>query len=224
MTDIALTDSVQGYLAVPPSGFGPVVIVIQEWWGLNDQIRRTADRFAADGFLAFAPDFYNGVVTKEPDEAAKLMMGLEMPRVAQITADAADALVALPESTGPHAGVSGYCMGGGLALLAPTVSSTIVATSAYYPATPWADYKPHWGQYNGKSAQIHTSEGDGGPTAEHIVSAADAIIAGGGHVVVFDYPGTQHAFTNDDRPEVYDAAATDLSWGRTVELFRSKLG
>jgi carboxymethylenebutenolidase len=114
-------------------------------------------------------------------------------------------------------------MGGGLALLAPTVSSTIVATSAYYPATPWADYQPHWGQYYGKAAQIHTSESDGGPTAEPIVAASDAITAGGGRVVVFDYPGTHHAFTNDDRPEVYDAAATDLAWGRTIELFRSRL-
>ena len=223
MPDIQLTDSVQGYLAVPESGSGPVVIVIQEWWGLNDQIRHTADRFAADGFLAFAPDFYNGVVTKEPDEAAKLMMGLEMPRVAQITADAAAALVARPEATSAHAGVSGYCMGGGLALLAPTVSDVIVATSAYYPATPWADYKPAWGRYDDKAAQIHTSESDGGPGAEHIVAAADSIADAGGTVAVFDYPGTHHAFTNEERPEVYDEAATDASWERTVELFRSTI-
>lgn len=199
------------------------MIVIQEWWGLNDQIRRTADRFAAAGFVAFAPDFYNGVVTKEPDEAAKLMMGLEMPRVAQITADAAAALVARPEVSSSGVGVSGYCMGGGLALLAPTVSDIIVATSAYYPATPWADYKPAWGNYDGKAAQIHTSEGDGGPAAEHIVAAAEAIAAGGGVVEVFDYPGTHHAFTNEDRPEVYVESATEIAMQRTLELFGSRV-
>ena len=223
MPDIELTDSVQGYLAVPDSGSGPVVVVIQEWWGVNDQIRRTADRFAAEGFVAFAPDFYNGVVTKEPDEAAKLMMGLEMPRVAQIVADAVDELLQRPEAASDKAGVTGYCMGGGLALLAPTVTDAIIATSAYYPATPWADYQPHWDAYEDKGAQIHTSEGDGGSTAEHIVAAADAITDAGGTVAIYDYPGTQHAFTSDDRPEVYDEVATDEAWARTVELFRSHL-
>ncbi len=223
MPDIQLTDSVQGYLAVPASGSGPVVVVIQEWWGLNDQIRRTADRFAADGFLAFAPDFYNGVVTKEPDEAQKLMLGLQMPRVAAIVADAAAALLQRPEAGSSKAAVSGYCMGGGLALLAPTVSDDVVATSAYYPATPWADYQPEWAKYSGKVAQIHTSEGDGGSTADHIVAARDAIEAADGSVEVFDYAGTHHAFTNDDRPEVYDAAATDVAWARTVALFNGAL-
>jgi len=223
MTDIALTETVQGYLAIPASGSGPVVVVIQEWWGMNDQIRSTADRFAAAGFTAFAPDFYNGVVTREPDEAAKLMMGLEMPRVAQIVADAVAALLARPEASSSVAGVTGYCMGGGLALLAPTVSDAIVATSAYYPATPWADYQPAWAEYATKSAQIHPSEGDGGPTAPHIVAAADAISGAGGTVTVFDYPGTQHAFANDVRPEVYDEPATDLAFARTLELFGATL-
>jgi carboxymethylenebutenolidase len=67
-----------GYLAVPQVGSGPGVVVIQEWWGLNDHIKDVADRFAAQGFVALAPDLYDGRVVAEPDEAAKEMMALEL--------------------------------------------------------------------------------------------------------------------------------------------------
>ncbi len=72
-----------GYLAVPESGQGPGVIVIQEWWGLVDHVKDVADRFAAEGFVALAPDFYHGASTDEPDEAQRLLMAMAMDKAAQ---------------------------------------------------------------------------------------------------------------------------------------------
>ena len=80
----------QGYLAVPASGSGPGVVIIQEWWGLNDQLREVCDAWAADGFTALAPDLYRGVVTTEPDEAGKLMMSLNIEQAAKDMVGAVD--------------------------------------------------------------------------------------------------------------------------------------
>jgi carboxymethylenebutenolidase len=79
----------QGYLALPPTGSGPGVIVLQEWWGINDQIKEVCDRFASEGFVALAPDIYRGVVTREPDEAGKLMMQLNIEQAAKDMSGAA---------------------------------------------------------------------------------------------------------------------------------------
>ena len=90
---IAFGDGASGYLAVPASGSGPGVVVIQEWWGLNDQIEEFCDRLAGRGLVALAPDLYRGVETAEPDEAAKLMMALNMERAAADLSGAIDALL-----------------------------------------------------------------------------------------------------------------------------------
>src|SRR5438128_5619700 len=119
--------SSEGYLAVPASGPGPGVIVIQEWWGLVPHIRAVADRFAQAGFVALAPDLYHGVQTTEPDEAGKLMMGLAMDQAARDIAGAASYLGGRPEVTG-RVGCVGFCMGGSLALWSATLSADIVAT------------------------------------------------------------------------------------------------
>ena len=80
---VELGSATQGYLATPASGTGPGVVVIQEWWGMDAHIRDVADRLAAEGFVALAPDLYHGKETREPDEAEKLMMGLAMDGAAE---------------------------------------------------------------------------------------------------------------------------------------------
>ncbi len=214
----------QGYLAVPDSGHGPGVIVIQEWWGVNPHIRDVVDRLADEGFVALAPDHYRGAVTTEPDEAGKLMLGLQIATVAKDLAGAASALVSLPSVDGDRIGTVGFCMGGGLALLAPTVSDAIVCTSAFYPATPWPDYDPDWSRYARKAALINKAEADEPRQGPAIASYAEQIAAHGGTVVIEEYAGSQHAFFNDDRPEVYDAAHAERAWGLTLDLFRRSLG
>ena len=89
----------EGYLARPASGGGPGVVVIQEWWGLNDNIKGIADRFAAEGFVALAPDLYHGQVTAEPDEAGKLMMGLRIEEAEKDLRGSVNYLAQLPAAT-----------------------------------------------------------------------------------------------------------------------------
>lgn len=217
-------DDSQGYLALPAGGDPrPAVIVIQEWWGLVPHITAVADRFAEAGFVALAPDLYRGAATSEPDEARRLLMGLAMDQAARDIAGAAEYLAARPDVTG-KVGAVGFCAGGSLALWSATISERIVATVGFYPVLPWERMRPDWTDYAGKSAIIHCSEEDGGAQADGVRIARQAIEAAGGDCVVHDYPGTRHAFFNDDRPEVFDHKAAASAWARTLELFRGKLG
>ena len=212
-----------GYLAIPDAGRGPGVIVIQEWWGLVPHIRSVADRLAEAGFVALAPDLFRGVATTEPDEAMKLMMGLRIDQAARDIAVAADHLVRTGLLPGEHVGAMGFCMGGGLALLAPTVSPHITCAAAFYPAMPWPDYHPAWANYDEREALIHECEADRASTGPDIERYAAAIAEHGGVAVVETYPGTQHAFFNDDRPEVFDAEAAALGWQRSLAMFHRRL-
>jgi carboxymethylenebutenolidase len=212
----------EGYLAVPSGGSGPAVIVIQEWWGLVPHIKELADRFSEAGYVALAPDLYHGAHATEPDEAGKLVMGLAMDQAAKDIAGAAAFLAARPDVTG-RVGCVGFCMGGSLALWSATLSEHVVATVGFYPALPWERMSPKWDNYAGKAAMIHCSEEDGTSAAPGIQQAKQAIEAAGGEVIIYDYPGTHHAFFNDDRPEVYDHEAAALAWARTLEFFRIRL-
>ena len=211
------------YLALPAVGSGPAVIVVQEWWGLVGHIKAVTDRFAEAGFVALAPDFYHGELTTEPDEARRLLMAMAMDRAALDLAGAADYLTARSETTGSGVGAVGFCMGGSLALWSATVAPQIRATVGFYPGQPWERMKPAWSNYAAKAALIHCSEEDGTSAAPGIQTAVAAIGAAGGEVVVHDYPGTHHAFFNDERPEVYDAAAAQSAWQRTVEFLGTHL-
>lgn len=212
-----------GYLAVPDSGRGPGVIVIQEWWGIVPHIESVVERLAAEGFVAIAPDHYRGVSTTEPDEAGKLMLGLQITAVAADLVATADHLERSGLLDSPRVGAMGFCMGGGLALLAPTVSPHIDATVAFYPAVPWPDYHPMWSNYEGRAALIHQCEADIPRTGADIERYAREIDSHGGAATVETYPGTEHAFFNDDRPEVYDAKAASLAWRRSVDFLHARL-
>lgn len=214
----------EGYLALPDEAASgrPGVIVIQEWWGLVPHIYALAERFAAEGFSALAPDLFHGVTTGEPDEAAKLTMGLAMDTAAKDIAGAASYLIA-SHGVG-RIGCVGFCMGGSLALWSATLSDDIVATIGFYPAMPWARMSPTWSRYAGKAAQLHCAEGDGGSGADGIQQAKAGVEAAGGTVEIYDYPGTEHAFFNDTRSEVYDEAAAYTAWDRSLTLLRARLG
>ncbi len=217
---IAMAADIPGILAVPDSGHGPGVIVIQEWWGIVPHIRHVVERFAEAGFVALAVDHYRGVETTEPSEAKKLMLGLRLPSVAADLAGAAEHLLSREEVLGVGVGVVGFCMGGGLALLAPTVSPAIDRAVGFYPAMPWPDYAPDWSHYAGKSAVIHRAESDEPSTGAAIAEYAAAIRQHGGSIELYDYPGSSHAFFNDDRPEVYSADHARVAWDRTLDFLR----
>jgi carboxymethylenebutenolidase len=212
----------QGYLAIPTSGTGPGVVVIQEWWGLVPHIKDVCDRFAAAGFVALAPDLYRGRQVTEPDEAGKEMMALKMERAAQ---DMSGAVDELRRRCGQDSvGVVGFCMGGGLALvLATQRPDAVVACVAFYGVIPWPDAQPDYSQMRA-AVLAHTAELDGffGPEAAATLEAQlkDLGVEAQFHL----YPKVDHAFFNDTRPEVYDAAASDLAWRRTLDFLGARLG
>jgi carboxymethylenebutenolidase len=154
----------------------------------------------------------------------RLLMGLAMDRAAADLAGAAAYLSDLENVVEPAIGAVGFCMGGSLALWSATVAENIEATVGFYPAVPWARMNPAWPNYAGRYALIHCDEEDGSSAAPGIRAAVQGIEAAGGEAEVFDYPGTRHAFFNDARPEVYDRAAAEQAWERTVEFLHRHLG
>jgi carboxymethylenebutenolidase len=216
-------DQAEGYLAVPKSGQGAGVIVIQEWWGLVGHVKDVAERFAKEGFVAFAPDFYHGATADEPDEATKLLMGMEMDRAARDIQGAARYLAGRDDVTGGGVGVVGFCMGGSLAMWSGALADEVKVAVGFYPALPWEQMSPTWGNYSNKSAMIHASEEDGTSKADGVQTAVKGIMEAGGDVEVYDYPGSQHAFFNDERPEVFNKEHSETAWRRTIDLLKSRL-
>ena len=209
----------QGYLALPASGSGPGVVVLQEWWGINDQIKEVCDRFASEGFVALAPDIYRGVVTKEPDEAGKLMMSLNIEQAAKDMSDAVVFLAGHDAVTSKGVGVVGYCMGGALALWLATLQPELVdAVAPYYGVAGWPT-TPDWSLLQAP-IQGHYAENDdfAGPPA--VAALEEELGRLGKSYQFFVYPGTEHAFTNHHRPEVYQEEHSETAWNRTLAFFR----
>lgn len=211
----------QGYLAVPESGTGPGLVVIQEWWGLVDHIKEVADRLATEGFVALVPDLYHGQTTREPDEAGKLLMALNVERAGKDMSGAVDYVA--QHSSGNGVGTIGFCMGGALALLLGTLRpDTVKAVVPFYGVIGWPAKDPDWSRM-AAAVQGHYAENDdsAGPMA---VEKLEKELGGRGVAVeLFVYPGTEHAFFNDSRPEVYDAEASVLAWERTIPFLHSAL-
>ena len=212
-----------GYLAVPASGSGPGVIVIQEWWGLVDHIKEVCDRFAAAGFVALAPDLYHGqtVPPGEPDEAGKAMMAMKLDQAGRDMSGAVDEVVR--RGSGTRVGVIGFCMGGGLALvLATQRPDAVAAVVPCYGVIPWPDAQP---DYAAMTAAVfgHYAEKDTFFTPEAAIALGEQLRALGKSAEIIVYPGTDHAFFNDTRPEVYDAEASRLLWERAVAFFTEQL-
>lgn len=210
----------RGYLALPASGAGPGVLVIQEWWGLVDHITSVADRFAAEGFVALAPDLYDGTTTRSPDDAAKLFMALNIDRAAADLRGAAAFLQAHGSVRGPRVGAVGFCMGGQLALYAGTVEpERIGAVVDFYgihpkvPVDPGRLKVPVLGHFGTRDASI---------PVESVRELAAAVQAAGGQFEACFYDA-DHAFFNDTRPAVYDQTASRLAWERTLAFLRTHL-
>jgi carboxymethylenebutenolidase len=205
-----------GYLARPAAP-GPGVVVIQEWWGLDEHIKTVADRFAAEGFVALAPDLYHGTVTKSPDEAGKLLMALDIGRAEK---DLRGAIRFLRDDTQAPVGTVGFCMGGTLSLFAACANGPDVgACVIFYGGHPKAPYA-----FDSLRAPVlgHWAADDPGANAN--AAEVEATLRERSHPFEFHrYPATRHAFFNDTRPQVHDPGASALAWQRTLAFFRSHL-
>jgi carboxymethylenebutenolidase len=217
-------ETASGYLSVPESGSGPGLIVIQEWWGLVDHIRDVCDRFAVEGFVALAPDLYHGESTTEPDEAGKLMMALNLD---QAVSDMSGAIAYLQQheaTTSDTLGVTGFCMGGGLALvLAAERPAAFSICVPWYGLIPWEHAQPDWPNVQAK-VRGNFAEKDGffGPDKAKGLEAD--LKAAGVDAEIEIFPGVDHAFFNDTRPEVHDPEQSARAWARTISALHAELG
>jgi carboxymethylenebutenolidase len=212
----------QGYLATPAAGSGPGVVVIQEWWGLVDHIKDVCERFAAEGFVALAPDLYRGRTTREPDEATKFMMALRMDQAARDMSGAVDAL--LGRCRGERVGVVGFCMGGGLALvLACQRPDAVGAVVPFYGVIPWPEAQPDYSKL-AAPVQGHYAEKDTFFPPDQVKALEDQLRSLGKQAELIVHPGVDHAFFNDARPEVYHPGEAQRAWASTLEFLRAHLG
>jgi carboxymethylenebutenolidase len=214
--------TIHGHLATPAGDApGPAVIVIQEWWGLVDHIRDVCERFASAGFVALAPDLYEGATTREPDTAGKLMMALNMERVAKDLGGAIDRVLAEPQTSSSGVGVIGFCMGGGLALLLGTMRpEQVQAIAPFYGLIPWESARPDWSKLDAP-IRGHYAANDGFFGPGLVKGLEEELRSQGKDVVLEVHPGVDHAFFNDTRPEVYDAEQAQRAWDETVDFFRA---
>lgn len=215
--------TVQGYLAEGPAG-APGVVVIQEWWGLNDQIRGVADRLAAAGFTALVPDLYRGKSTVEAEEAHHLMTNLNFGDAASQDVRGA---VQFLKGRCPKVGVTGFCMGGALTVLSLTMAPEADAGVVWYGLPPLefvdasrirAPMIAHW------------AEQDAAFPIASVAPLEEKFRAAG-----VDYTGYRylaaHGFANETAQgpgriavTQYDAAWAQIAWDRTLRFFGRTLG
>ena len=212
----------EGYLSLPASGRGPGVIVIQEWWGLNDNIKNIADRLAGEGYAALAPDLYHGKVTSEPDDAGKLMMSMKMDEAARDMAGAYDFLKSNEACTG-KVGSIGFCLGGRLSLYISTLRP-IDATVIYYGVM--MGEQPDLTKLKGPVLG-HYAGSDQWVPVEAVRALEKEIRDLGKQAELHVYEGTQHGFFNDREGVAggaYNADAAQQSWERTLAFYKTNLG
>lgn len=205
------------YIALPDDATGsPAVLVIQEYWGLNDHIKDIANRYADEGFIAIAPDLYRGKLAKTSEEAGKLMNELVLEDGLDTIKTALDAA---NEKYGVnHFGITGYCMGGTYALRAACEVPGFSAAAAFYGDTPeeevLAKLKIPVVFISGKKDKWINPE-----KVAQLEEAADK------HELPIDSIKYEadHAFFNDTRPEVYDEAAATDAWAKVIGFFRDNL-
>jgi carboxymethylenebutenolidase len=207
-----------GYLATPAAGKGPGIVVIQEWWGLVPHIKNVADRFAAEGFSALAPDMYHGKTADEPDGAGKLFMALNIAQAEKDLQGATKYLKA--HSSTSKIGVVGFCMGGQLALFAATLDPSIGACVNFYGIHP--NVKPDYRKLSGPVLGLF-AEKDGFVNPDVAKGVDKAIKDAGKSSEIYIYPGVDHAFFNDTNTAAYNKASADDAWRRTLTFFRHHL-
>jgi carboxymethylenebutenolidase len=215
-----------GYLATPPGGSGPGVIVIQEWWGLDDSLKQTVDRLAAAGFVALAPDLYHGEQAghTEMDKAAQLMQSLPPDRAARDMGAAVDYLAGLDSTTGSGVGVVGFCMGGMLTLLLAASRPDRVKAAVPFYGFPQGEMEPDWSNMTA-SVQGHMAENDDffGPDAAR---ALEAKLQGMGKACTLTvHAGTGHAFMGPHNAlGTLDEKLAAEIWPEVISFLHAKLG
>lgn len=204
------------YVASPDSPSGKAVIVIQEWWGLNDHIKDIAGRYAAEGFVAIAPDLYRGKVARDSSEASSMMNALQLSDGLDTIQNTIDAAALAYDIS--HFGITGYCMGGTYTLRAACVLEGLSAAAPFYGDVPEEEVLQHL-----TTPTIFISgTRDAWINPEKVAALEDAAerFELPIHSVKYD---ADHAFFNNTRPEVYNETAATDAWALVVGFFNDKL-
>ena len=208
-----------GYLSRPQrEGRNPALVLIQEWWGLDDHIKDVTRRFAGEGYATLAADLYHGQVTAEPTEAMKLAQSMDRDRAVR-ELNGAVAYLKGQAFTSGKVGIIGYCMGGGLSILTACKNRDLDACVVYYgPGPDPIDQVqnipcPILGIYAEQDERVNA-------TLDALKETMDRF---GKQFEMHMYPGTHHAFFNDARPEIYATEASKDAWQKTLAFFEANL-
>ena len=204
------------HVARPETDSTAAVVLIQEWWGINDHIRDIAGRYANEGYLCIAPDLYRGKLAKDTDEAAKMMQELALDDGIETIREAI--AEARRKYNVQKIGITGYCMGGTFALRAACEIDELAAAAPFYGDIPEEDVlkklaTPTLFIAGERDAWINPAKVD---DLKEAARKYDLPV----EIVSYD---ADHAFFNDTRPAVYDAKAAADAWQRVLDLFRKHL-
>ena len=213
--------NLKAYVA-SPGGARPAVIVVQEWWGLNENIKDIARRFAGEGYCAIAPDLYSrqgNKVATDPNTAAELMGGLKTGDGIEDLKSTIGWLRAQNDTKSSKIGVTGYCMGGSYAMLLPCESKEISAAAPFYGEIPSDD------KIRNLNCAIFYAYGanDGWIQRPDVERLASDLKKFGKSGEVKIYEGCDHGFFNDTRKDVYAPDAAKDAWQKTLKLFLENL-
>jgi carboxymethylenebutenolidase len=214
-----LTDSsgkpLPGYLNVSAGDGKPVLLVNHEWWGVNDQIRRVADRFAKEGFITFVPDLYHGQLANDPEGASALMKKLDWGRAVQDVMAAVAALRA--HFPGAKVGVTGFCMGGAVSFAAASAIPDLAACVPFYGIPAGADLSRIRAP-----VLAHFAKHDDWCTPELVDRVEGTLKKAGVRAEIHRYDA-HHAFFNEDRKEVHSPEHAKVAWERTIAFLNKTL-
>jgi len=219
-TEILSFDTTNGatsaYVANPDSRSEKAVVVIQEWWGLNDHIKDIANRYADEGFIAIAPDLYRGKVAANSEEAGKMMQALKIEDGLDTIKNSVEAARTKYELS--HFGITGFCMGGTFALRAACELEGFSAAAPFYGDVPGEDVLQKL-----KTPTIFISATkDGWINSEKVAALEEAAEKYELPIHSVKYEA-DHAFFNNTRPEVYDETAAKDAWALVIGFFNDKL-
>jgi carboxymethylenebutenolidase len=215
----------RGYLAVPASGSGPGVIVVQEWWGLDSGITAMADRLAENGFVALAPDLYHGELAghTEMDKAGELMNSLPPERAATDMSGAVDHLLGLDSTTGGGVGVVGFCMGGMLTFLLAASRPDAVKAAVPFYGYPSGDDGPDMSKIDA-AIQGHFAETDDFFPPDGVRALEAKLQDMGKQVTLTIHPGTGHAFMSPhDALGSFDETLAETIWPQFTGFLHENL-
>jgi carboxymethylenebutenolidase len=210
----------KGYLA-EPEGDGPGLILLGEWWGLDDNTRELVDNFAKEGFVTVAPDLYGGSTTEEPDEAQKQLMAMNMVEAEKEMRGAVKFVLDHPKCNG-QVGSVGFCAGGGLSIWAAASNPQIGAAVTYYYVMPHG--KPDFSKIKAPVLG-HFGTNDDFVSVDDAKALEQEMQAAGVDAAFEYYERAGHAFANShDRLGTYDEGHAKKAWDKTVSFLKQNLG